>query len=74
MLAHLQTPKEYGSCASCHEVSPELLNRVHAALRELPETRDDRIAEAIERLRNNPPSAAEVADKIINRAISDSLR
>ncbi|MDY0088026.1 MAG: hypothetical protein RBS78_05720 [Coriobacteriia bacterium] len=73
-LAYLQTSKEYCHRATCRDVSPELMNRVHTVLRELPETRDDRVAQAIERLHNNPPSADEVADKIISRTITDSLR
>jgi hypothetical protein len=56
------------------EVSEQLLHRVRETLEALPETRDERVSEAWERLNADPPSADEVAAKIIGRAISDSLR
>jgi hypothetical protein len=56
------------------EVPEQLLRRVRETLEALPETRDERVSEAWERLNADPPSADEVAAKIIGRAISDSLR
>lgn len=55
-------------------VSEDLMTKVIAALHDLPDTRDDRVAQAIERLATDPPSADAVAERIISRAISDSLR
>ncbi|MBW6467779.1 MAG: hypothetical protein ACNA76_03455 [Anaerosomatales bacterium] len=56
------------------EIPEQLLKRVSETLRALPETRDERVIEARARLKAHPPSAHEVAAKIIGRAISDSLR
>jgi len=56
------------------EVPEQLLKRVRETLEALPETRDERVSEARDRLSADPPSADEIAAKIIGRAISDSLR
>lgn len=56
------------------EVPNELLERVTALLSELPETRVDRVAQARADIEDQCVSSGEVADKIIARIISDSLR
>lgn len=56
-----------------HAVPPELVDRVREFLAGMPDTRPDRIADARKRL-EDAPSAEEVADKMIARIISDSLR
>lgn len=71
---YLLTQDPYTEQALRCEVPDQLLKRVHETLEALPETRDERVLEARERLRAHPPSADEIAAKIIGRAISDSLR
>lgn len=56
------------------DVSPELFSRVFAAVLETPETRDERVREAIHYLGAGTPDSHEVASKMISRIISDSLR
>lgn len=74
VLAYLHTPTEQHDRTRPVDVPADLIERVRAALQDLPETRDERVVEAVARLQGNPPSADEVAAKIIARAISDSLR
>ena len=54
--------------------SDELVERVRAAVLAVPETREDRIERARESLSGPEISSAEVADKMIARIVSDSLR
>jgi hypothetical protein len=55
-------------------VPPELLDRVNEILAQVPETRSDRVRQARADIADGGYSAADVADKIIARCISDSLR
>ena len=73
-LDYLHTPAAHESKVSTCTVSEDLVARVRQALQELPETRDERVNEAKERLQDDPPSADDIAAKIIGRVISDSLR
>lgn len=57
-----------------HEVEPELMDRVRDVLSAVPETRDDRVLEARERLTDGAPDSRDVAAKLINRVMSDALR
>jgi len=56
------------------KLSPELLERVNRVLAEVPETRRDRVEQARAGLAEGICSSREVAEKIIARVISDSLR
>ncbi len=76
-VRYLQTPD--AKCADlqgCSAVSipPELLDRVKAELDSTPETRQDRVDHARTMLDGHTPSSREVADKMIGRIVSDSLR
>jgi hypothetical protein len=59
--------------APCTAVAPDLVERVKREIEESPETREDRVASARESL-DGGISSDEVADKLIGRVISDSLR
>lgn len=56
------------------DVSPELLERVRDSLLGLPETRRDRVQHARDLVSAGGASAREVADKMLGREISDSLK
>lgn len=71
---YLRKPHAYCTPAAHCDVTEDLLVRVRAVLATLPETREERVNEARQRLEADPPSAEEIAAKIIGRAISDSLR
>lgn len=65
------------SCAGCavpDDLPQDLVERVRAAVLSVPETREDRVEHAREILSGSGISAAEVADKMIARIVSDSLR
>lgn len=55
-------------------VTPEFVERVRREIAQAPETRSDRMREARELLTGSEPSSREVADKMIGRIISDSIR
>jgi hypothetical protein len=71
---YLRTHDTQGRSALHGEVPEHLLKQVQEILAKLPETRDERVTEAKHRLKDHPPTADEIAGKIIGRAISDSLR
>ena len=76
-VRYLQTPD--AKCADHYDCSaasipPELLDRVKAQLDSTPETRQDRVDHARSMLDGQKPSSREVADKMIGRIVSDSLR
>ena len=73
-LHYLRTTAADSANDVSHDVSDDLVVRVRAALQDMPDVRDDRVEEAMGRLRGDGPSATEVAAKIIGRTISDSLR
>jgi hypothetical protein len=56
------------------DVPAELVRRVADSLAGMPEMRPDRVAQARADLAEGRFTAHEVADKIIGRVISDSLR
>jgi hypothetical protein len=56
------------------EVSPELMARVVAAVDRCPECRAERVEQAITDMGAGSPGSREVAEKMISRIISDSLR
>ena len=77
-VEYLRTPS--GSAAASHSgtaydaVSPEFLERVHKVIDECPETRADRVEHARACVQGSAPSSDEVAEKMIGRIVSDSLR
>ncbi len=56
------------------EVSAELIDRVRQTLDSMPECRQERVEAARARLAVAPPTSHEVAQMMIGRIISDSLR
>lgn len=56
------------------DVSPELFHRVYAAVLDTPETRSERVRQAKDHLGVGEPDPREIAQKMISRIISDSLR
>lgn len=56
------------------DVDMDVLLRVWDHLAALPQTRETAVALAIEHLRAGEPSASDVAEMIIARAIGDSVR
>ena len=54
--------------------SPELLERVRVSLAGVPETRHDRVEEARALIATDVPSSEVIAQKMIGRIISDSIR
>lgn len=60
--------------AASGSLSPELMERVHAVLEGCPEVREDRVEHARCVVDGECPSSSEVAEKLIGRVISDSLR
>ena len=76
-LAYLHTPGGSSGDLAVHPVAgvtPEFVERVRRAIAESPETRSDRMAEARALLTSKEPSSRQVADKMIGRMISDSIR
>ena len=54
--------------------SPELMERVRVSLAGVPETRHDRVEEARAMMATEGPSCEVIAQKMIGRIISDSIR
>jgi len=77
-LQYLQTSKRLGApdslSSASADIPTDLVDRVRDALRTEPDTREDRIEHARELLAGAGPTSAEVAEKIIGRIVSDSLR
>jgi hypothetical protein len=73
-VEYLQTTEE--SCAEPLDphVSSECIERARAVIDITPDVRDDRLDSAREMLSGVHPSSGEVAEKMIGRIISDSLR
>lgn len=55
-------------------VSPDIVDRARAVIAGTPEVRADRLNSAREMLDGPGPSSSEVAEKMIGRIISDSIR
>jgi hypothetical protein len=65
------------AAVDCHPhagASPELIERVRLSLARVPETRHDRVEEARAMMATEAPSSAVIAQKMIGRIISDSIR
>ncbi len=60
--------------ARAGSVSPELIQKVQAVCATLPDTREERVEHARVLVAGVHPSGSEVAEKMIGRIISDSLR
>lgn len=75
-LQYLHTPQAAGTtpAATPESVSPELLARVREELERIPDMRQDRVAEAREWLAAEDADSGAVAEKMIGRIISDSIR
>jgi len=77
-LEYLQTSKREGAPDTGPFVGPqiptELIDRIRDAVSTAPDTREDRIAHARELLAGTGPTSVEVAEKMIGRIVSDSLR
>ena len=80
-IEYLQTSETHGTGdGGAHPVPvdllvpSELLSRVTAALSELPDVREDRVAEARMRINGTRPASEDVASKLIGRVISDAIR
>jgi len=72
---HTQDPQRDTSIRlHADEETAEILDRVMTVLNGVPDIRDDRIAEARELLHGSMPTPTVVADKLIGRVISDSIR
>lgn len=56
------------------EVSADLAARIRSCLEQVPEVREERVEQARDHLAGGAPTSAEVADKMIARAVSDSIR
>lgn len=61
-------------CVAPSDLPQGLVEKVRAAVLAVPETREDRVEHARELLSGSGISGAEVADKMIARIVSDSLR
>ncbi|MDZ4654667.1 MAG: hypothetical protein U1F44_02125 [Coriobacteriia bacterium] len=73
----LQTRSAYSTieaAPSTDEAGAAILCRVVDVLRDVPDIRDDRVADARKLLAGTMPSTDAVASKLIGRIISDSLR
>ncbi len=71
-LRHQRTLERERRKRDSASVSPELVERVKAAIAQLPEMRSDRVCAAWEVVDGDIPSSA-VAEKMIGRLISDEL-
>lgn len=56
------------------DVSPELMERVHAAVAGTPDLRSDRVEEARAHMQNGDFTSSEVAGKMMARIVSDAIR
>lgn len=76
-VAYLQDTESGGRAATGHEASgltPEFIERVRSIMDAMPDTRADRCEHARAIVDGQGPSSVEVAEKMIGRIISDSLR
>lgn len=56
------------------DLSSDFLARIMRAIEDSPDTRSDRVEAARRRLDQGRPDSREVAEKMVSRIISDSLR
>jgi len=77
-VEYLQTSEGGNAADISHSgsdsISPELMKKVQAVCAELPDTRNERVEHARDMVAGLQPSGSEVAEKMIGRIISDSLR
>jgi hypothetical protein len=73
-VEYLQTPRSSSLAHHAPGVSPELFERAMSVINATPDVRDDRVDSALELLDGSGPSSDEVAQKMIGRIISDSIR
>lgn len=71
---NLRSPGNPGPALAAGGISPELMQRVMIALASQPETRQERVREAQLHLESGALTSDAVADKMIARIVSDSLR
>lgn len=71
---HTQNVPVAGRSSSIAEVSPDLVERVREALSRSPECRADRVAMGRELIAADEITSGEVAEKMIGRILSDSIR
>lgn len=68
-----ETPCTGGRC-TVPDVPDAVLQAAREAVQACPDYRTDRVVEAVERMRHRPPAARDIADKMLSRIVSDSLR
>jgi hypothetical protein len=73
-VEYLQTSDEEPGRSIPDGVSPEILERARSIVETTPDVRADRMDSAREMLDGVGPSSSEVAQKMIGRIISDSIR
>lgn len=75
---YLRTPAGSVAATKCvsapDPVSPEFLTHLHAVIDNYPDTCEDRIARGKAFMAGQGASSDEVAEKILGRMVSDSLR
>ncbi len=71
---HLHKSEAFCHAAAPCEVSPELLAKVHLYLDGVADYREDRVESARIRIESGPPASAEIANMMIGRIVSDSIR
>jgi hypothetical protein len=75
-LEYLQKPKGTQPALATPDSADasELVDRARDVVASTPEVRDDRVEHAREALAEGEPSSTDVAEKMIGRIISDSIR
>jgi len=75
-VEYLRTSDEYPVAVESESdpAALALVDRVVEALREIPDVREDRVAHARVLMDDSLPSAEELANKLIGRVVSDSIR
>ncbi len=73
-LQHTNSDTESGERHAHATESPEFLEKVKLSLSRLPETRHERVEEARALMASEGPSSDVIAQKMIGRIISDSIR
>ena len=73
-VEYLQTTESSNTHSSAQDVSADTVERARAVIEGTPDLRDDRLGSAREMLDGAGPTSSEVAEKMIGRIISDSIR
>jgi hypothetical protein len=73
-LQHTNSGTESGERHAHAAESPEFLEKVKLSLSRMPETRHERVEEARSLMASDAPSSDVIAQKMIGRIISDSIR